>query len=200
MVGINLKLGVLLAFAGVAMYFVDNSTAKTFDASPQNYTPDNTPAGDYYGDVSDVYVPAAAANVTYKQAISDPSKMPYVYALRISENENGIPYGLLVAMCYNESRINPAIGKSPKGAVGIMQFMPATAAALGIDPYQPGESIQAAGKYLRYLYDKFGSWKSAVAAYNWGEGNVMRYGVESAPLETRTYLNQAFNNSGVAYA
>lgn len=79
---------------------------------------------------------------------------------------------------------------SPAGAQGIAQFMPDTSAWLGVDPCDPVAALDAAAGYLRRLYDTFGSWRLALASYNWGEGNVgdMEEG-DTFPGETRRYLD-----------
>ena len=123
----------------------------------------------------------------------------------ILEEEN-VPVELLsVAMV--ESSFNP-MALSPKGARGIWQFMPATAARYGLT-VQPGNdhrthpehSTRAAARYLRDLYNQFGDWKLALAAYNSGEARVQRIidltGIRSfdemsrrrlLPAETRNYV------------
>jgi len=63
---------------------------------------------------------------------------------------------------------------SPVGAVGAMQIMPETAKALGIDPYDPQQNLDAGEKYLDYLYKRFGNASLAFAAYNMGEGKLGR--------------------------
>lgn len=73
-----------------------------------------------------------------------------------------------------------ARARSPAGAVGMFQLMPATAKSLGLSlwPFdqrkQTEPAARAAAKYLRYLHGKFGDWRLAVAAYNCGEGSVRR--------------------------
>jgi len=109
---------------------------------------------------------------------------------------HGLPDGLLSRVAYQESRYNPK-AKSPVGAIGLMQFMPATAKDFGIDPLDPIDSIYASARYLKQLYNKFGNWKEAVAAYNWGQGNVARKGLAKAPAETRNYFAQILNDIGL---
>jgi len=61
---------------------------------------------------------------------------------------------------------------SPKGALGLMQLMPATAAQLGVDPNDAQQNVAGGRKNLTQLYIRFGNWSDALAAYNWGPGNV----------------------------
>jgi len=90
------------------------------------------------------------------------------------------------------------------GALGIAQFMPATAADLGIDPLDPFQAIDGAGRYLASLYRMFGNWTQALAAYNWGAGNVQRKGLTNAPAETVAYYSSILADvnaaSGTNYA
>lgn len=122
---------------------------------------------------------------------------PFLAAFAASELKYGLPRDLLNRVAYQESRYNPD-AVSPVGAIGLMQFMPATAADFGINPKDPFQSIDAAGKYLAQLYRQFNSWPAAIAAYNWGPGNMKKhltkYGrlnVASLPEETRKYLSIA---------
>lgn len=120
------------------------------------------------------------------------SAAPYLQTITAAETRYGLPPLLLGRLLYEESRFRPDIisGKvaSPAGALGIAQFMPATAASLGINPLKPTEAIFGAARYLRSLYDQTGSWSLALAAYNWGIGNVLRKGISAAPTETQNYV------------
>lgn len=132
----------------------------------------------------------------------------YADLIRQAEQRHGIPADMLARLLYQESRYREDIitgrVRSPVGAMGIAQFMPATAAEMRIDPLNPAQAIDAAGRYLRQLYTRFGNWSEALAAYNWGQGNVARKGLASAPLETRNYYTQILadvnNSNGTAYA
>jgi soluble lytic murein transglycosylase-like protein len=123
-------------------------------------------------------------------------RAPAKYASMIAqaEAEQGIPATMLERLLYQECRYRADIisgaTQSPAGALGIAQFMPATAAELRIDPLDPRQAVPAAAKYLRGLYNKFGNWSEALAAYNWGQGNVQRKGLANAPRETRNYYTQ----------
>lgn len=114
---------------------------------------------------------------------------------RNAEKANRLPAGLLEAIAKVESNFRDDIinGQtiSPAGAVGLMQIIPKWHP--GINPLDPIASINYAGKYVRELYNKTGSWKAAVAAYNWGIGNVQRYGINNLPTETRNYISKVFS-------
>lgn len=118
----------------------------------------------------------------------------YAQTIAAAEREHGIPPRMLERLLWQESRYRDDIidgrVKSRVGAAGIAQFMPATAAEFGIDPLDPAQAIPAAARYLRRLYGRFGTWTEALAAYNWGQGNVARRGLSAAPKETRTYWTQ----------
>lgn len=108
-----------------------------------------------------------------------------------------LPELLLERVAYQESRFRADIieGRtiSSAGALGLMQIVPRWHP--GVDPLNPSAAIDYAGRYLRRLRDRFGSWRLALAAYNWGEGNVanaLRDGRRFAswPSETRNYVQQ----------
>jgi hypothetical protein len=95
---------------------------------------------------------------------------------------------LFVRQAKQESGFNP-YATSKAGAGGVFQHMPATAQELGINPYDPTQSIQGGVKYMGQLLNKYqGDTTKALAAYNWGMGNLDRQGLEKAPTETQNYL------------
>jgi len=104
--------------------------------------------------------------------------------------KHGVAPSLIQAIIEVESSGNPlAVSKS--GAQGLMQLMPETAVQLGVtNPFDPGENIMAGTRYLRLLLDRYrGNLKLALAAYNWGMGNLEKR-PEAMPDETRNYIAQ----------
>ncbi|QQD74287.1 transglycosylase SLT domain-containing protein [Acidithiobacillus ferrivorans] len=109
--------------------------------------------------------------------------------------ENHIPAPLLLAVAAQESGFN-ADAVSPKGAQGLMQFMPGTWARYGVladgrlgSPFNPKEALFAGAAYLRHLALKLGSWPLAIAGYNAGGQAVINAGYRIPPFqETQNYV------------
>lgn len=104
------------------------------------------------------------------------------------ERRYGLSSGLLSGVMARESQ--GIEGRtSAAGATGLFQFMPATARRFGIDPNDPRQAAAGAARYLSMLKRMFGGdERMALAAYNWGEGNLKRKGMRNAPRETRDYV------------
>jgi Transglycosylase SLT domain len=99
----------------------------------------------------------------------------------------GLEPALLHALVYQESRYcTDAL--SPKGAIGLGQLMPGTAAGLGIDPNDPVQNLYGAAAYLRQQWDTFEDWQFALAAYNAGPGAVTEYQGIPPYEETQNYV------------
>jgi soluble lytic murein transglycosylase-like protein len=102
----------------------------------------------------------------------------------------GLPRRLVRSVISTESNFQPQ-AVSPKGAIGLMQLVPSTAQALGADPRDPAQNVDAGTRYLRDLLEKYdgGLWH-ALAAYNAGPGAVDKYqGVPPYP-ETINYVGK----------
>jgi len=104
----------------------------------------------------------------------------------------GVRVDLVRAVVQTESAYDPS-ARSSKGAMGLMQLMPETAADYGVvNPYDPEENVRGGVAYLNDLLDRYeGREELALAAYNAGPTTVDRYGQQVPPYrETRTYLKR----------
>ena len=134
-------------------------------------------------------VPAAAVqgiNNRYQRELT-----PLIDAIALSENFDP---ALVHAVISQESRYNPTAG-SPKGAGGLMQMMPATAARFGLtsaERFDPAKNVRAGIRYLKVLLKLFGGNLDLVlAGYNAGEGAVLKYGRRIPPYkETQNYVRR----------
>lgn len=108
-----------------------------------------------------------------------------------------LPAGLLRSVALTESR-GDQFAISGAGAQGLFQFMPGTARDMGLrgnDVFDPVKSAEAAARYLSMLLQKNGGDLSkALASYNWGIGNVQKYGMALMPQETRQYIPKVLSN------
>lgn len=115
----------------------------------------------------------------------------YATAIDSAALQYGVDAALVRAIVHAESAFRPAI-QSNKGAVGLMQLMPATAAELGVvDRTNPVQNINGGVKYLAQLLTRFsGDVQLATAAYNAGPGAVSRYGGVPPYAETEAYVER----------
>jgi len=117
----------------------------------------------------------------------------YDTLFREMADEFDLDWTYLKAQAVAESNLNP-YAASRVGAVGLTQFMPKTwewIAGNDRSPFCPKHAIWAQAKYMRYLVDRVGSVRKALAAYNWGEGNVRKHTDDweaAMPQETRDYV------------
>jgi len=102
--------------------------------------------------------------------------MRYIPALHVAEDAHEIPRDLLARVAFQESRFREDVitgqTQSAAGAQGIMQIVPRFHPT--VNPLDPYAAIAYAGQYLAALFRRFGTWKLALAAYNWGPENLAR--------------------------
>jgi soluble lytic murein transglycosylase-like protein len=111
--------------------------------------------------------------------------------IRAAARKHRVPAAFITSIVAAESNFNPS-AISPKGAIGLMQLMPATAQLFGADAAVPAQNVDAGTHYLRFLMDRYHRYRNSltrvIAAYNAGPGVVDRYhGVPPYP-ETRIYV------------
>lgn len=111
----------------------------------------------------------------------------YIDVAKAAARKHGVPEDMFLRLVQQESGWNPG-AVSHKGATGLAQLMPGTARKLGVDPKDPGQNLEGGARYLRQMYDKFGSWRLALAAYNAGPGAVEQYDGIPPYAETKNYV------------
>ena len=123
------------------------------------------------------------------------ANVPYRDLFVAAGKKYGLDPTLLAAVGKVESNFNPN-ATSSAGARGLMQFMPATAAGMGIDPLDPAQAIDGAGRYLSTQLARFGSLDKALAAYNAGPRAVERAGGVPPIAETQNYVAKVQSTMG----
>jgi hypothetical protein len=126
-----------------------------------------------------------------------PADNPWVSeAIKLAEKYN-LPRDVFLSLVYQESKFNPE-ARSRRGAYGLAQLMPGTAADLRADRYDPAQNLDAGARYLRQQIDRFGSLPLALAAYNAGPTRVARAGNQIPQiLETQNYVKKVLGRAGV---
>jgi hypothetical protein len=122
-------------------------------------------------------------------------EIPYGEIIYRESKRNALPPELVAAVVSAESDFRVRL-VSQKNAQGLMQIVPETSRLLGCEnPFNPEQNIVAGTKYLRYLRDRFGDERLALAAYNAGEGNIERFGGVPPFDETRDYVERVTRNA-----
>ncbi len=180
---------------------IDERYSLFFRGDVFDSTKDGRTAGTGMGLVPPGAAPGATPESARRLAYFDiaPEVKRVKHFLRASANRHGLDYELLQAVIATESGFDPQ-AVSPRGAVGLMQVMPATAERFGVAREakrsveqkltDPGTNVAAGARYLRHLIDLFeGRLDLALAAYNAGEGAVQRAGRRiPAYRETQNYV------------
>ena len=150
----------------------------------------DTPRAD--GGAQTTYEVHGAASIvsTVPLAAGDKSA-PYDASINEHARRQGVAPELVRAVIQVESAFNP-VAVSNKGAMGLMQLMPATAQELGVsNPFDPDQNIRGGVTYLKQLLTRYDQKvELALAAYNAGIGNVEKYGDVPPFKETRNYVNK----------
>lgn len=134
-----------------------------------------------------VYMPTRHSRTAVRAGAS---AMPFAPEIVSAAAASGLEAALVRAVIAAESAFDPQ-AMSPKGAQGLMQLMPATAAELGVgDVWDPNENIRGGSTHLARLVRRYGDVPLALAAYNAGEGAVDRYGGIPPFRETQTYVQR----------
>lgn len=129
------------------------------------------------------------------------NKNAFDQLIRQAAQQHGVSEGLIKAVMHTESGFNIK-ARSPVGAQGLMQLMPATARRFNVsNAYDPQQNIFAGAKYLSWLLKRFnGDTRLAIAAYNAGEGNVDKYGGIPPFRETQDYVRRVTSRYQNLYA
>ena len=129
------------------------------------------------------------------------NKNAFDHIIQQAAQQHGVSEGLIKAVMHTESGFN-VNARSPVGAQGLMQLMPATARRFNVsNAYDPHENIMAGAKYLAWLLKRFnGNTTLALAGYNAGEGNVTKYGGVPPFRETQDYVRRVTSRFSNLYA
>jgi soluble lytic murein transglycosylase-like protein len=114
-------------------------------------------------------------------------KGEFLEVAKAAARKHGIPEDLFLRLVQQESGWNPG-AVSHAGATGLAQLMPGTAAKLGVDANDPHQNLEGGARYLRMMFDRFGSWRLALAAYNAGPLAVEKHGGIPPYTETKNYV------------
>jgi soluble lytic murein transglycosylase-like protein len=148
-------------------------------------------ADPHSGKLVRVMLPASSAQKSPAKKAPDPEVLAPAISAAVEQAavEHELPPELIRSVIQVESNYNP-FAVSPKGALGMMQLIPATARRFGVaDAFNPVENIRGGAKYLKYLLDLYhGDYGLALAAYNAGEGAVAKRGGLPPYAETRKYV------------
>jgi hypothetical protein len=123
---------------------------------------------------------------------------PYAEIIAAASEAEGVNPMLVRAVIQVESKFRPT-ARSRKGAMGLMQLMPATAREYNVrNPFEPKANIEAGIKHLKTLIDRFGSSiELGLAAYNAGPGAVEKFNGIPPYRETRDYVRRILSLSGL---
>lgn len=189
--GMAVCLGVLVATGAGADTFSSKSRVLLFKS--QTKVLDGRAAKQY--SYSDRLKPAPVITPSKynSQAYNGQYRGEYLELAKDAARRHGVPEDLFLRLVQQESGWNPG-ARSHKGAIGLAQLMPATAQSLGVDPKNPRQNLEGGARYLRLQYDKFRSWRLALAAYNAGPEAVEKHNGVPPYRETRNYVKKIWGS------
>jgi len=185
----------LIAATTIAVTGVTDSTA-----GEASFVWSRSPDGDLRMDVvgSDGRVASDIPDPTH--TVPPAVQCPFADRLTTAALRVGLEPSIAIAVAYAETRCRHINQRSPKGALGLMQLMPATARRFGgADPWNIDQNIEAGVAYLQWLNARYsGDLQRTVAAYNAGEGAVDRYRGVPPYAETRAYVGAITRSLGAS--
>ncbi len=144
--------------------------------------------GDLFGRTPELDPAGTVQSTAPDDAVLPPPNQPFAEAIRIAAERHGVDVKLLHALVVVESGYRPD-ARSPVGAGGLTQLMPATAVEMGVrDRFDVAQNLSGGADYLARQLVRFGDVRLALAAYNAGPGRVARLGRVPDIEETQTYV------------
>ncbi|MEM6482569.1 MAG: lytic transglycosylase domain-containing protein [Pseudomonadota bacterium] len=186
-----MALAALVAAPGPALAEIFSTKSKRKIFQSQTQVLDNRASQQYNASIRlqppSIHTPSKWDLDGFDNALGRPYQGPYLDVARSAALRHGIPVGLFLRLVQQESAWNPR-AVSHKGAIGLAQLMPGTAAYLGVDPHNPSQNLDGGARYLAEQYRTFGSWRLALAAYNAGPQAVEEHNGIPPYRETQNYV------------
>jgi soluble lytic murein transglycosylase-like protein len=168
------------------LVFLGNKTSRKAMFKSQTRVLD-TRASKQYSDSVRLQPNAAEAKTESVPSFRGSYRGEYLEVAKAAARKHAVPEDLFLRLVQQESGWNPS-ATSHAGAQGLAQLMPGTAILVGVDINDPHQNLDGGARYLRMMYDKFGSWRLALAAYNAGPSAVQKHSGIPPFQETKDYV------------